>query len=152
MILNHDSEPHRWIEAVQRFVEKSVPPAKQDDKDTIKVALIDDGVDIRNFDGLYYHPGWPYVNPASNDKLYYHSENGHGTIMARMIHMMCPRVRLFVARLGNHDDFKSNTYANKAADVSLIFSLPLNLCILYLLCAFSATYLSNLNLGRCLGH
>jgi hypothetical protein len=91
------------------------------------VALIDDGIDIRQFEHSVHHPGWPPAKPYSDEKLWYHSERGHGTIMAKMIYKMCPRVELFVAKLADFHDPKKLDNADKAADVGLnnLFLSPL---------------------------
>ncbi|KAM0436593.1 hypothetical protein ACHAPT_002301 [Fusarium lateritium] len=109
---------NRWLEAVEKFVQKQVVPGNASDKDVIKVALIDDGVDVRQFGGEVVPPGWPPVKPTSNGKPWYHSEGGHGTSMAKMIIKMCPRVRLMVAKLEGKDPATSvDSAANAAAAV-----------------------------------
>ena len=103
---------------MRRFVEKWVQPTDNKPEEAIKVALIDDGIDIRQFENLVYHPGWPPAKPDSEEKLWYSSEKGHGTSMAKMIFDMCPRAHLFVAKLGGYDDPKRIENAERAADVS----------------------------------
>ena len=91
---------------VKKFVHKHVPFSESHGSSIpefrVKVALIDDGVDA-NCDELkgFIHPkGWPQEEPASNQYPFYHSANGHGTQMARLIRMICPKVQLYVAKLG----------------------------------------------------
>ncbi|KAF2269529.1 subtilisin-like protein [Lojkania enalia] len=69
----------------------------------IKVALIDDGVDSY-FDDLdqSIKEGQSYSLRDRDLGLwnpYYHSANGHGTVMAMLIRQMCPKVQLYVAKL-----------------------------------------------------
>jgi hypothetical protein len=71
----------------------------------IKVALIDDGVD--GFDSTISKSianGVSYCHDSLDDssdlvKSYYVSQGGHGTMMARLILRMCPKAKLYVARL-----------------------------------------------------
>jgi hypothetical protein len=67
----------------------------------IKVALIDDGVD--GFDPIISKSianGVSYCHDSSNlVRSYYVSKGGHGTMMAQLILRMCPRAKLYVARL-----------------------------------------------------
>ncbi|KAL7805226.1 hypothetical protein V8C44DRAFT_341207 [Trichoderma aethiopicum] len=108
-------EENRWLKAVERFVTKRVRPIATEPQGRIKVALIDDGIDYRQIDHPVHHPGWPIAKPDSEEKPWYHSENGHGTIMAKMIFRMCPHAQLFVAKLGGYHDLKKSDNAGKAA-------------------------------------
>lgn len=70
-------------------------------QEKIKVALIDDGVDPA-FNDL----GSNISEGLSLDKRatglcsgYYQSSGGHGTIMACLIRLVCPKVQLYVVKL-----------------------------------------------------
>lgn len=130
------SEPNRWMKVVQNFVESiSSLDAREDEH--IKVALIDDGVDIAQFEGTIVYPGWPIEGPTSGKGLWCHSSGNHGTRMAKLIHKVCPRVKLYVAKLGDwetDDKWKSGvaevSTAQTAADVSILLSHASN----YMIC------------------
>ncbi|PTB62672.1 hypothetical protein BBK36DRAFT_1172427 [Trichoderma citrinoviride] len=109
-------EQNRWLTAVENFVKKRVQPTPNESQAKVKVALIDDGIDYRQIDHSLHQPGWPYMKADSEDKPWYHSENGHGTLMAKMIFKMCPRAQLFVAKLGGYDNLRKPDNADKAAD------------------------------------
>lgn len=76
----------------------------------IRVALIDDGID--GFESKLSQNiahGVSFCRPSDTEDLmrtYYVSSGGHGTMMARLIRRMCPRVKLYVARL---EDEKSSS-------------------------------------------
>lgn len=68
----------------------------------VRVAVIDDGVDLScgEFSGsitmgvsFALHPENVGIRP------YYLSSSGHGTLMAKLIHRVCPAVNLYVARI-----------------------------------------------------
>ncbi|KAK3395251.1 hypothetical protein B0H63DRAFT_533929 [Podospora didyma] len=115
------ADSHRWLKAVRDFIKKAEELADTEDgnKNLIKVALLDDGVDIAQFQtrgGKLGSPGWPSVPPHSSENLWNCSERGHGTTMARLIQMVCPRVELFVAKLGGVDDVTKPDTAARAAE------------------------------------
>ena len=117
--LSTHSEPNRWISIVQEFVKNQVRSQEPGDEgEEIKVALIDDGLDVSKFEGAFYYPGWPVEGPTSMEGLWYNSSGGHGTHMATMIHTICPRVRLYVAKLGDWrgDEWKGNVESPSTAD------------------------------------
>lgn len=89
------SESFRQIDkAFERGPDESLHP--------VTVALIDDGTDITHsdlkgtiFDGKSFDQnsdGW-HVNP------YWHSTGGHGTLMARLIHQICPSAAIHIIKL-----------------------------------------------------
>jgi hypothetical protein len=50
---------------------------------------------------------------------FYQSAYGHGTLMARLIHQMCPSVRLYIAKLNElWSEGKSQITADSAAEVT----------------------------------
>ncbi|KAI1474288.1 subtilisin-like protein [Daldinia eschscholtzii] len=73
-------------------------------EEPIKVALIDDGIDINELE--YYPVGGRSFCPRTEDKAfnypYYVSSSGHGTVMASLIYRICPRARLYVLKLADH--------------------------------------------------
>jgi hypothetical protein len=89
------------MESIANFLERATQPyigIKL--KNSIKVALIDDGVNLRE-DAIYdqFREGWPqdYTNDSSG--VFYHSEEGHGTEMAKCIKFVCPQVELYIAKI-----------------------------------------------------
>jgi hypothetical protein len=77
----------------------------QDSMDTsIRVALIDDGVDVKDLDYTILG-GRTFCTRDEEENLihpYYVSRAGHGTIMARYIQSMCPAAQFYVLRLEDH--------------------------------------------------
>jgi hypothetical protein len=96
------------------------------DKNTIKVALIDDGV---NPSKLHVKGsvkgGWPPDGFAAdrNFSTYYNSTDGHGTTMANLIHYVCPFVHLYVAKLQKSPPKGYRSVAHMAAEVGGAASL-----------------------------
>ena len=68
----------------------------------VKVAVIDDGVDklLGGF-GDSITDGVSFYSPPGrfDTRPHYFSSNGHGTLMAKLIRRICPRAKLFIARL-----------------------------------------------------
>ncbi|KAJ4385283.1 hypothetical protein N0V93_010344 [Gnomoniopsis smithogilvyi] len=106
-------DAHKWMECMNDFSEsfRQVMGHKDMKKpghdilsNPITVALIDDGADIThpdltgtNFEGSSFdheqdQDDW-HVNP------YWYSAGGHGTLMARLIHRICPSARICVIKL-----------------------------------------------------
>lgn len=76
-------------------------PIEENDRPKIKVALVDDGVDV-TYENLSRNIKRGETYSKRHDGLcnaYYQSTNGHGTVMACLIRRMCPNVRLYVAKL-----------------------------------------------------
>lgn len=118
---------HRWMDSVKAFANNAVSSTNSSGRDgkEIKVALIDDGVDasLPDFIDRIFYPGWPREPPTSERSPFYHSSTGHGTEMAKLIKLACPKVRLYVAKLGDWTDPQSqkdslagDTTAKNAAD------------------------------------
>lgn len=67
----------------------------------IKVAVIDDGIDLfykwERF-AYTFMEGQSFHNGAKRSPFYF-STTGHGTLMAELVQRICPRVHLYVARL-----------------------------------------------------
>ncbi|KAK3948552.1 hypothetical protein QBC32DRAFT_327684 [Pseudoneurospora amorphoporcata] len=73
----------------------------------IKIALIDDGVDIARLSPgtARLEGGRTFCSRDETNHMYhpyYASATGHGTLMAQSIHEICPSARLFVLRLEDH--------------------------------------------------
>jgi subtilisin family serine protease len=88
------------------------------DQVDVRVALIDDGVDA-----AYQHLSKNIVRGETYSRrnpdlynAYYQSTNGHGTVMACLIRQMCPKVKLYVAKLDEKptDDGMQITTASAA--------------------------------------
>ena len=122
---------HRWMEALQNFRKEAMATSHQLKPDSngethmtknpIKVALIDDGVNLKDLDhkGLV-KDGWP-LDISDEDKIvttYYESTEGHGTVMANLIHFACPEAHLYVAKLEKPPPKVYKCVAGMAADVS----------------------------------
>lgn len=70
-------------------------------QEPIKVALIDDGVDTAFQDlGSIIADGISFCTRENGlYSSYYQSSGGHGTIIASLIRRVCPKVKLYVAKL-----------------------------------------------------
>jgi len=98
--ISRDTKINTWLTTVGDFVsERGI----QSETGEVKVALIDDGVDLRKVNNIYPE-GWPPVGPTSESDLWYTSTNEHGTRMAELICRVCPRARIYVAKLVDWDD------------------------------------------------
>ncbi|PNP79773.1 hypothetical protein FNYG_06866 [Fusarium nygamai] len=86
----------------------------------IQIAIIDDGVDMKDLD-YHFTGGRSFCVRSEHRGLldpYYMSRTGHGTIMAKNIHLMCPHASLFILRLEDtpsEDGAKLNITARSAA-------------------------------------
>ncbi|KAI8633882.1 hypothetical protein F5Y19DRAFT_462121 [Xylariaceae sp. FL1651] len=112
---------HDWIkcmtdfkrllnEAEANFARTESTKIEDEIEDSIKVALIDDGININE---LEYTPiGGRSFCPRNEDKShnfpYYVSSSGHGTIMASQIYRICPRAQLYVLKLEDYADANGN--------------------------------------------
>ncbi|KAK6362730.1 hypothetical protein TWF730_000186 [Orbilia blumenaviensis] len=99
---NQESE-HAWLKVMEQFAE-CILGLPDDPKQHIKIAVIDDGVDasLSLFEGKIASGSsfCPYPNSKDLISPYFvPSGTLHGTIMAYLICKICPRVRLYVARL-----------------------------------------------------
>ncbi|KAI3325915.1 subtilisin-like protein [Xylariaceae sp. AK1471] len=108
---------HDWIkcmtdfkrllnEAEANFARTENTKIEDEIEDPIKVALIDDGININE---LEYTPiGGRSFCPRNEDKShnypYYVSSSGHGTVMASQIYRICPRAQLYVLKIEDHAD------------------------------------------------
>ncbi|KAI1156417.1 hypothetical protein F4825DRAFT_475545 [Nemania diffusa] len=112
---------HDWIrcmtdfkrllnEAEANFLRTENRKIEDEISEPIKVALIDDGVNISE---LEYTPiGGRSFCPRTEDKSrnfpYYVSSSGHGTVMASQIYRICPRAQLYVLKLEDYADENGN--------------------------------------------
>ncbi|TEA15137.1 hypothetical protein C8034_v002589 [Colletotrichum sidae] len=121
--MNTTDNQHDWVETMDKFRAAliSLPDIKTDQVKRVKVALVDDGINLGN---LHMYNGNVKVTGLSFFPREYGSENpwhcsntGHGTILANMIVRVNPRVHLCVLRV--HDvatrDGGRNIFARSAA-------------------------------------
>ncbi|KAK1253610.1 hypothetical protein MKX07_001687 [Trichoderma sp. CBMAI-0711] len=109
------STKHEWLQCMKEFkrllfdAERSYYDhgnIKVDEsiEEPIKVALIDDGVDVKDLE-FNFIGGRTFCTRDEEHNLndpYYVSSTGHGTIMARQIQSMCPRAQFYILRLEDH--------------------------------------------------
>lgn len=70
-----------------------------DELPCVKVALIDDGIDPEKT-RFKVHEGRTFDETGDTGLDNYYVDHGrHGTVMGRLISMMCPNVQLYVARI-----------------------------------------------------
>lgn len=105
-------DPHRWMKCMEEFanqfrqlINKQTKPENDPDSKPMTVALIDDGADIthpelhgKNFPGTSFHH---YQDPSGSWRVapFWDSASGHGTLMARLIHRVCPSAIIYVIKL-----------------------------------------------------
>jgi len=95
---------NKWLEIAKTFAEKKTQYPERGKTGDIKVALIDDGIEWPQFvdlPGCVHLPGFPIPQANSSDELWYHSANGHGSKMAKLILEVCRGVELYVAKLAD---------------------------------------------------
>ncbi|KAF5558518.1 intracellular serine protease [Fusarium napiforme] len=121
---------HEWIQCMTDFrklifeAEANYPLATgtkfSEMIEPIQIAIIDDGVDMKDLD-YHFTGGRSFCVRSEHRGLldpYYMSRTGHGTIMAKNIHLMCPHASLFILRLEDtpsEDGTKMNITARSAA-------------------------------------
>jgi hypothetical protein len=118
----------RWLQTTDAIAErvhniwnKLVSSKGRKSQPEVVVAVIDDGVDntTQRLIGSIL-TGRTYGSDPNGERLspWYVSENGHGTVMASMIHRVCPMVKIYPIRLRTstrHIDVKSAIKAIDAA-------------------------------------
>lgn len=110
---------HEWVQCMSDFrmllldAEKYYDREAESEKhrrlkesmDTpIRVALIDDGVDVKDLEYTFIG-GRTFCTRDEEHNLihpYYVSSAGHGTVMAKYIYSMCPGAQFYVLRLEDH--------------------------------------------------
>ena len=106
------STKHEWIQCMKEFRKLLFDAERYCDRqkieesieEPIKVALIDDGVDVKDLEYTFIG-GRTFCTRDEQHNLndpYYVSSTGHGTIMAKQIHLLCPRAQFYVLRLEDH--------------------------------------------------
>ncbi|RKL35149.1 hypothetical protein BFJ70_g8007 [Fusarium oxysporum] len=92
-----------WIHCMLRLSKFLKEPCEKAKIKPIKVAIIDDGVDVSLSslqDKIALGQSFcPYPNSTDMMSPYFMSSSNHGTSMATLICSLCPMVRLYVARL-----------------------------------------------------
>ncbi|KAF5542952.1 major intracellular serine protease [Fusarium napiforme] len=113
-------DPHRWITCMEGFSRQFKQIQALRDKSPslkpVEVALIDDSVDIMHRDlndtkdRTFLGKSFDFSNGGSTPRVppYWSSSSGHGTLMARLIHKICPSAVIHVIKLqtfwvGNSD-------------------------------------------------
>ncbi|KAK6831719.1 hypothetical protein RU639_002565 [Aspergillus parasiticus] len=95
-------ETNTWLDNMDKFVSfvKNMPETSRE----VKVAVIDDEVDKLQEDsensiiaGISFFSS--HKSGIVGTRPYYFSSNGHGTLIAKTIRRLCPKVKLYVARL-----------------------------------------------------
>ncbi|KAI8675461.1 Peptidase-S8 domain-containing protein [Fusarium keratoplasticum] len=125
------SNKHEWIQCMKEFrrllfdAERYYDRGKIEEsiEEPIKIALIDDGVDIKDLEYSFIG-GRTFCKRDPEHNLndpYYVSSTGHGTIMAKQIHLLCPRAQFYVLRLEDHpsDESARQITAKSAAQAIL---------------------------------
>ncbi|PYH81025.1 subtilisin-like protein [Aspergillus uvarum CBS 121591] len=117
-----DEHPHRWITCMDNFADFiqniRTPVGSMED---VRVALIDDGVDIeeKTLRGkIVGGRSFSSRDHAQNlQQPFYVSGSGHGTVMASLICRVCPTAKLFVVKVAEHVSASSGRQisANSAA-------------------------------------
>ncbi|KAF5965867.1 intracellular serine protease [Fusarium coicis] len=121
---------HEWIQCMTDFrrlifeAEANYPMAPgskvSEMIEPIQIAIIDDGVDMKDLD-YHFMGGRSFCVRSEHKGLLdpsYMSRTGHGTIMAKNIHLMCPHASLFILRLEDtpsEDGTKLHITARSAA-------------------------------------
>lgn len=113
-----------WINCMKNFATflRNIPEGKTS---TVKIAIIDDGVDasLDSLDGKIAGGKSFCPHPNSTDLMnaYFVPSGKHGTRMATLISQICPNPRLYVARLEEHPkidgDGRRQITAKSAAEV-----------------------------------
>ncbi|KAL6830889.1 hypothetical protein J3E69DRAFT_328079 [Trichoderma sp. SZMC 28015] len=112
------STKHEWIQCMKEFrrllfdAERYYDRGKVEEiiEEPIKIALIDDGVDVKDLE-FSFIGGRTFCTRDEEHNLndpYYVSSTGHGTIMAKQIHLLCPRAQFYVLRLEDHASEEGN--------------------------------------------
>jgi hypothetical protein len=94
------------------------------EQEEVKVAIIDDGVyPDRDEIGNHIVESETFYDKDDNWPAPYQSTYGHGHLMARLIKRLCPKVRLYIAKLDESwREGRSQITTKSAYKVWLIFS------------------------------
>ncbi|UKZ56833.1 hypothetical protein TrVGV298_010677 [Trichoderma virens] len=104
-------QSNSWFQSVELFVQKSISPNKLKDEE-IRILLIDHSDDISQSVSKMQQPE---ESPARPDIIGDLSNNTHRSLMAQMIHRICPHVKLFTANSGAIDQIATMDGAERAA-------------------------------------
>ncbi|KAL4787868.1 hypothetical protein BJX76DRAFT_353902 [Aspergillus varians] len=111
---------HKWLESIDAFTDELKTlmaniRTTSHKGDEIRVALIDDGVDlcekefrdkIMHGKSFAHHHHHHHHHRNRREKQWYVSEMGHGTVMAHMILRVCPMAKIYPIRLDTIRDPK----------------------------------------------
>ncbi|KAF9772122.1 hypothetical protein IL306_010180 [Fusarium sp. DS 682] len=105
-------DPHKWMECMTNFSRrfrqiKAIRDTTSTSLQPVEVALIDDGVNIMHPDlndtrgRTFLGKSFDHHNEGSTTRVppYWSSPSGHGTLMARLIHKICPSAIIHVIKL-----------------------------------------------------
>ncbi|KAH6609619.1 intracellular serine protease [Trichoderma cornu-damae] len=126
------STKHEWLQCMKEFrrllfdAERYSNRGKVDEsiEEPIKVALIDDGVDVKDLE-FSFIGGRTFCTRDEEHNLndpYYVSGTGHGTIMAKQIYTLCPRAQFYILRLEDHasEEGSSRQLTAKSAALAIM--------------------------------
>ncbi|KAL7961526.1 hypothetical protein V8C34DRAFT_311755 [Trichoderma compactum] len=137
-IFIHASPQHVWVDAMDKFrsaLTSMLLLDKPSPKDRVRIALIDDGVNLGSVDmyggivnvtGLSFHP-----SDRQTENPWHCSSGGHGTVIANMIVRINPWVELFVIKLhcgASHN--QGRTISARSAAEALRAAIALNVKII----------------------
>lgn len=96
-----------WISSVHEFAKqltkKYSPDRRKElglDSSPIKVAVIDDGVDLNKVNPTGWDGWMPSEVPGTSvHNPWYFTDRGHGTEMVRLIQKVCPFAHFFIGKL-----------------------------------------------------
>ncbi|RBR13229.1 hypothetical protein FVER53590_25652 [Fusarium verticillioides] len=101
-----------WIHCMLRLSRLLEPACLSTKANPVKVAIIDDGVDV-SLESLrkkiaFGQSFCPYANSTDMMSPYFVSMSNHGTSMATLICNICPMVKLYIARLDQRQNSNSS--------------------------------------------
>ncbi|KAM0265160.1 hypothetical protein ACHAQJ_000313 [Trichoderma viride] len=105
--IEEKSNKERWLKCTEDFGEtlrtwlnNKLDKVELAAKREIRVAVIDDGVNIGVDDiDANVEDGETFYDNSGHWTGHYQSSSGHGHLMARLIRDLCPRVKLYIAKL-----------------------------------------------------
>lgn len=139
---------HQWLRNMDRFAQDmsslwryaapraSIEARRPSLGEPVIVALIDDGVDLvdpsfvdRSYAGQSLDFGVIGEDePRTSQRVhqYYHSEDGHGTVMANLIFRVCPMAKLYIIRMPTFRNSEGETRI-VARSAALVRKYPFSL-------------------------
>ncbi|KIW74380.1 hypothetical protein Z517_12320 [Fonsecaea pedrosoi CBS 271.37] len=103
-----EMDQHRWMQCMQNFTTAFLKVRERPARDaennfkSIRVALIDDGVDTTqsSLQGRdYLGRSFAFDDAGQRNYPYWISDSGHGTIMARFIRKICPTADIYIIKV-----------------------------------------------------